>query len=92
MTKQEKIDLLARRKSQLAIVEATYTSILESKNKSYQFGTGDSQQSASRQKLKELRDEITWLTNDIDRIEVELGISTGRPGGIVSFLGSSRRC
>jgi uncharacterized protein involved in exopolysaccharide biosynthesis len=74
---------LAARQAQLAIAEATYTSLLAKVNKSYTFASGEGSQSTTKQSLAELKAQIDALASEIDQIECRL-----YGGGVVRFSSS----
>jgi len=69
---------LATRQAQLATAETTYATLLEKLNRSYMFAGGEGSQQATKIRLKEIREEIEWLQQEIDAIENRL-----HGGGVV---------
>ena len=64
---------LAAREADLVIANATYTTLLGKINSTYTFEShADGEQSATKQKLKNIREEIQFLEAEIDKINLQL--------------------
>jgi len=73
---------LATKQEQLDAANVTYGKLLTKLSKSYSFeSASDGEQAETRQRLKDVRDEIEWLQGEISRIETELN-----GGGVVRMI------
>jgi len=82
-TRTELLARLTTSRAQLDIAQTTYTELLSKQNKNYMFTSGEGSQQASKVRLKDLREEIEWLRQDIEDLEQKL-----YGGGIVRFYTS----
>ncbi len=84
-TRAELTAELVELNEELVLARATYRKLIQKVNKSYGFeSAADGEQSATKQSMKAMREEIQWLQGEIIRVNAALN------GGGVARMHSTR--